>query len=167
VSPGPVELLRLLASTGHAGGRGPSPAAEPGGANGFAALLARAERGEVSSGLPVTIARGAGVELTLDQLSRLAAAADRAEARGATRALVLIDGLALRLDVGVRQVTGVADLGSGDVLTGIDAVIRVPSPEPPGGAVAPVPLPRADAAAMNPSLARVLADRRDRTPGGE
>ena len=35
---------------------------------------------------------------------------------GASRVVVLIDGMALRLDVGVRQVTGLAELGPGNAL---------------------------------------------------
>lgn len=103
----------------------------------FAALLQRASTGEAVSGRPVSIAKGAGVELTQDQLVRLAAAADKAEAQGATRALVMIDGKALTIDVAVRQVTGAADLGSG-VLTGIDAVVSVPGADAagPGGSPA-------------------------------
>lgn len=86
----------------------------------FSSLLSRAS--SAGSGLPVTIAPGAGVELSPEQLTRLAAATDAAERQGATRALILLDGSAYRVDVGVRSITGKADLGAG-VVTGIDAVI--------------------------------------------
>ncbi|MCL4741890.1 MAG: hypothetical protein KJZ54_06755 [Phycisphaerales bacterium] len=124
-----AEMLRALG----AGVSLPSGAVgEPTRAGGeFAALLARAQAGEVRTGLEVTVARGAGVQLSPEQLERLADAADRAHAEGASRALVLIDGLALELDVLGRTITGAVDLGSEGVLTGIDAVVRVGAPGAP------------------------------------
>lgn len=163
------ELLRALGAS-----IGPARPERAGGAPGagwnggietvpFADLLARARSGAVSSGLPVSIAPGAGIELTDDQLTRLSAAADRAEAAGATRALVLIDGMTLRLDVGVRSITGVADIGASGVLTGIDAVLRAP-PSGAAGAAALVPpgAGRGGGAAQNASLLRTLAATPDR-----
>jgi hypothetical protein len=121
-----TDLLKLLGGLAAPGaGSTPAGSASPTGSVDFASLLQRAATGEATSGRPVSIAKGAGVDLTEDQLSRLAAAADKAEAQGATRALVLIDGKALTIDIAVRQVTGAADLGAG-VLTGIDAVVSVP-----------------------------------------
>lgn len=126
----------------------------------FADLLAEARAGDVSSSLPVSIAPGAGIELTPEQLDRVAAAADRAEASGATRALVLIDGMSLRLDVGVRTITGAADLTTSGVLTGIDAVLH--APPAPGGVFRGGPnmpgMPSAGHAVQNASLLRTLAD---------
>jgi hypothetical protein len=119
----------------------------------FASLLRQAREGEVSSGRPVTLARGAGVNLSADQLQRLAAAADRAEAEGATRALVMIDGQALRLDVTTREVTGAADLSRPGVMSGIDAVVTLPSIEQP----VPTPLPWAGPGLASPSLLKALA----------
>ena len=156
MSPTSAELLRMLGSV-----LAPNPAqnlaagAAPAAGLDFASLLRQAGAGDLSSGLGVTIAKGAGVQLSNEQLLKLAAAADRAEAQGATRALVLIDGRALKLDVAVRQITGEADLNTTGVLTGIDAVVSVPSPgavgQQPGTAV---PLPRAGYA--SPSLLRLL-----------
>jgi hypothetical protein len=126
----------------------------------FAALLQQAQKGELSSGLPVTPARGVEVELTPDQLQRVAAATDRAEAQGATRALVLIDGIALKVDVSVRQVLGKVDVSSGQVLTGIDAIVTAPVTGPASASEgAPLPLPRAGAAQMHPSLLKALSQR--------
>lgn len=163
------ELLRALgALTGPARPeRTGGATTRPGWAGGiesvpFADLLATARSGTVSSGLPVSIAPGAGIELTEDQLMRLGAAADRAEAAGATRALVLIDGMSLRLDVGVRSITGTADMGASGVLTGIDAVLRAP---PSGAGADPAPAvapPGVGRAAQNASLLRTLAGRPDR-----
>ena len=159
---GAVGLLKLLASGAAAltrsAGR-PAPKAE----GGFASLLDRARSGSLSSGLGVTVDELAGVELTPEQLARLADAADRAQAQGAQRALVLIDGQALTLDVAVREITGKADFSPGKVLTGIDAVVHVP---PAGATVdstgvsvtgppAVLPLPGADAG-LNPSLMKLL-----------
>lgn len=148
-----AEMLRAL------GARAPSPAdalAAPAQAGGeFAALLAKARAGDVHTGLEVTVARGAGVQLSPSQLERLAIAADRAHAEGASRALVLIDGMALELDVLARTITGTVDLETEGVLTGIDAVVRV------GAAGAPrvesfVPRP-----GVAPSLARALEESRN------
>lgn len=118
---------QLLASLGvrGAGALAARPDAARIADSGFAELLAKAREGEISSGLPVTLAPGAEVELTESQLARVAKAADRAEAQGATRALLLIDGVALTLDVGVRQVTGSVDMNTG-MVTGIDAVLSAP-----------------------------------------
>jgi hypothetical protein len=154
MSAAPLALLKLLASVPNATSRPAPPKAGEG--TEFRSLLERAQRGEVSSGLPVTIAPGAAVTLSENQLTRLGDAADRAEAQGASRALVLIDGLALRLDVGVREVTGAAEIKADTVLTGIDAVISVGS----GGdsaSTGPIPLPRAGAGPLNPSLLDLLA----------
>src|SRR4051812_18153381 len=103
-----TQLLGLL------GAGGPAPAQplrgdQIAGAD-FGTLLQKAREGGLASGREVTIARGAGVSLTPEQLSQLSVAADRAEAQGATRALVMIDGKAIRLDVAMREVTGAADL---------------------------------------------------------
>ena len=121
-----AEMLRALGAGASHPGDGVGASVQAGGE--FAALLARAQSGEVRTGLEVTVARGVDVQLTASQLERLAAAADRAHAEGASRALVLIDGLALELDVLSRTITGAIDLGAEGVLTGIDAVVRVGAP---------------------------------------
>lgn len=132
-----TDLMKLLASgtrrVGPAnapGGSGATPGS-PGLAAGevdFSSLLDQARRGDLRTGLPVTVAHGLNLTLTDNQLARLSAAADQAEAAGANRALVLMDGTAFTLDVGVRQVTGTADVQSGKAVAGVDAVIQVPSP---------------------------------------
>lgn len=98
------------------------------GGPGFADLLAKAQGGEITSGLPVTIAKGAGVDLNAEQLARVGAAADRAQAAGADRAVVLIDGAAVKLDVATRTVTGPADLNPGAVHGDIGAVVVAAGP---------------------------------------
>jgi hypothetical protein len=120
----------------------------------FASLLQLARQGQVTSDRPVSIANGANVKLSPDQMQRLAVAADRAESQGATRALVMIDGMAVKLDVSMRQVTGLADLSKPGVMTGIDCLVTTASPDP--NAAAAVPLPRAPGLA-SPSLLRALS----------
>lgn len=119
-------LLGLLGS-GVRALTGKSAAAPAVGTATFDELLRRARESTTPSGAPVTIAGGSGVSLNEQQLQRLAAAADKAEAAGASRALVLIDGQALMLDVGVRTVTGRASLEGTNVHSGFDAVISVES----------------------------------------
>lgn len=166
MNPSDAELLRSLASGVRRPGLASATPSHRGldareveGAS-FQTLLEQARAGRVSSGLPVTIARGAGVELSDKQLEQVAAAADLAQASGAARALVMIEGKALKLDVGVRSITGVADLSAGKVVTGIDAVIQVP-----GGSAAPPMLVEPPGAAkpnLNVSLLRALRPREDR-----
>lgn len=89
----------------------------------FAELLGKAADGQITSGLPVTVAKGAGVNLSAEQLVRIGSAADRAHAAGADRAVVLIDGAALKLDVATRTITGPADLSPGATHGDIDALV--------------------------------------------
>lgn len=106
-------LLNLLVSS-FSGGR----SREAGTDADFAATLNGAR--------PVTAADGVDIKLTDEQWGRLTKAADAAQAQGASRALVLLDGEAFTLDVTTRQVLGKADLASGQAATGIDAVIQAP-----------------------------------------
>jgi hypothetical protein len=69
----------------------------------FASLMQSVQAGTFSSGAPVGVASNSGIELSSRQLQRLAEAADRATASGANRAVVLIDGMALKLDVNQRS----------------------------------------------------------------
>jgi hypothetical protein len=152
-----TQLLNLLGP----GAPAAAPALRPdqiAGAD-FGALLQKAREGGLASGREVTLARGCGVSLSDEQLKSLSIAADRAEAQGATRALVMMDGKALTLDVAMREVTGTADL-SGGVLTGIDSVIAMP---PTAGTARPgqrppatLPLP-GRTQAQNPSLLNLLS----------
>lgn len=100
------------------------------GGTSFASLLQQAQAGAVQSGLPVTVGQDANVKLSAEQLTRLAASADIAEASGATQAIMAIDGKLLTMDVASREVTGAIEPQSGDaltsVLTEVDAFVRVP-----------------------------------------
>jgi hypothetical protein len=151
-------LLSLLSAAVRpkASERGLSPEAMQG--SDFASLLQKARSGEISSSRPVALAHGVDLKLSEDQLARLAVAADRAEAQGASRALVFIDGLALKLDVSMREITGLADMKAGGILTGIDAVIGMPPAGPKGPEVLPVP--KAGAGLGNASLLNLLSDSR-------
>jgi hypothetical protein len=95
----------------------------------FAALLEQARAGEIASRREVVDT--ANLKLLPDQLQRLAIAADRAEAQGATRALILMDGRAFHVDITMREITAEVDLNNPSILTGIDALVNVP---PVGGA---------------------------------
>jgi hypothetical protein len=68
----------------------------------------------------VSVASGAGVELSAEQLARLSPILDRAHAAGATRVVVLLVGLALDIDVLSRRVLGEAVLRDQGVLSGSD-----------------------------------------------
>jgi hypothetical protein len=119
----------------------------------FEALLGRAREGGIQSGRKVALGADAdGLELTTEQLDRLTVAADRAEANGVRHAVVLIDGMALRLDVESRLVTGVVDQQSEQLHAGVDAILTAPAPTPE-----PLPLPAGRVA--NPSVLALLAGR--------
>ncbi|MCC7389944.1 MAG: hypothetical protein IT431_14380 [Phycisphaerales bacterium] len=149
--PSPADLLRVLGS-----GLRPDGAAEgvraADGAD-FQTLLARARAGSLETGLPVTVADGAGLELSEEQLARLGRVVDRAHAEGATRILVMLDGVALDVDVLSRRVLGEADLAGGRVLTGIDGFVRLG--EGDDGASGVLPLP--SAGAVDASVLAMLA----------
>lgn len=111
----PAGVSKLSGSTGSSGQiEGQS----------FAELLAGEKSGKLSSGRGVNIHPDSGVKLNADQLQRLGVALDRAEASGAQHALVMIDGMALKVDVGVRQVVSQVNMADAEVASGIDAVIQ-------------------------------------------
>lgn len=106
----------------------------------FGALLDRARAGELGGGRPVAMAPEIGQRLTLtpEQSARLSSAVDRAELSGVRRALVLMDGMELVVEVADRVVVAEGGLASGEPLAAIDGVIRADNPDgdppPPGGA---------------------------------
>lgn len=91
----------------------------PGGSP-FAEKLASAQAKD--SQLPVEIGKGLNVELSNDQMKRIADAVDRAEAEGASNAVVMIDGKALEVDVTMRTIRGEID-PEGGINTQIDAIV--------------------------------------------
>ena len=90
----------------------------------FSAMLNQAQQGELRTGLDVAIAPALDLSLTHEQRAALSTAADKAESSGAAQSLVLMDEMALVLDVTARQIVDIADLSQVGVLTGIDSVVR-------------------------------------------
>jgi hypothetical protein len=132
----PADLLRSLGSGVRPAGTD-RPASAPLHGPSFDELLRAVQEGQFRTGAPVRIADGAGVTLSESQLARLSVAADQAEAKGASRAAVIIDGMILTMDVTVRTVTGVLRPEQSQVQAGLDSVITV-APVPsddatPGG----------------------------------
>ncbi len=108
----------------------------------FDELLASAKAGRLASGRVVT-ATHEGEPLSSEQLERLGVAADKAETSGARRALLMLDGRALVLDVPTRTIS--AELCATSPLEKLDAAMYVPTeseladmrPVGPPGGVAP------------------------------
>lgn len=150
-----LSLVRVGSGLLNSGRSSPKPA--PTGDASFASLLRKAEMGEVSSGREVTVGKGVDLKLDKEQLARLSAVADRAEASGALNLMVMMDGKAMKLDVQSRTITAVSDPASGQVITGVDAVVTVPGSgdAPTAGAPPILPYPRA-AGGLNPSLAKAI-----------
>ncbi|MEL7483144.1 MAG: hypothetical protein AAFN41_02200 [Planctomycetota bacterium] len=147
----PIDIVGLASlATGAAkrlaGATGASSAA-------FADMLGKAQSGASSSGLPVGLAQGVDVELSSDQLHRLAQAADRAESQGAQTAVVMIDGRALELDVTLRQITGEVNPDQG-IRPEVDTFLFAPPAEQPA-ATGPAGSPQ------NPDLLRILSEQQN------
>ncbi len=152
-----LKQLEPIVRPAYAGGSAPPTGAlenQP-----FDELLARARQGQVASGRTVTADRAG--ELSGEQVARLSSAADLAEASGAQRALLLMDGRGLLLDVASRVIS--AELSADDTsrLANLDAAVYVPGDDdasspallaPPSG-VAPPGVGRQLDAAMRPSAA--------------
>lgn len=124
----------------------------------FAKLLQAARAGEVASGIKVSLSREAKTELTPDQLTRLGAAADQAEAHGISRGLFLIDGKLIKMDVGLRAVLGEVSPSEAGVLTDIDGVINVPHPDATSNANGETLTTATLNNISNPSLLKLLPD---------
>lgn len=133
-------IVRPVSMTGPiASGRSPLEA------QGFDELLHLVSKGEVSSGAPVRVSDLIDPPLDDEQRSRLAAAADLAQAAGSRRALALLDGRGLVLDVADRTVTQELAAGVSAVTVNLDAAIFVAGEDdviagvvpPPGGGFVP------------------------------
>jgi len=139
VIPGAFGLLNLIGLAGRAlSGGGQRPASLSTGdlaSLDFEALLEKAKSGGFASGTPVVVGAGVEVDLSTEQLERITLAADRAAAQGARSAVVLVDGLALKVDVESRRIEAAVDAGAEGLLTGVDTVVTAP----PGGAPATGP----------------------------
>ena len=115
-----------------AAGRVAGPASAAGAALGsgaadFEALLRKAATGSAASGLAVEIDPSADVQLSDDQTQRLSAAADMARSQGFDRALVLLDGQGLVLEVAQRRVVGRVDPAEVGAVGDIDGVVAAPA----------------------------------------
>lgn len=156
-------MLRQLGQTGRiAATAGASPAQGAAAAQPaeFADLLQRARDGTLASNRPVSIEAGTGLSLSDEQLARLSLAADRAEAAGLRKALVMIDDQRVILDVAHRTITPAAASGSG-VLEGIDGVLDLAGILAPAANAPAIPGPPANL--DNPAVARLLAQMNDRS----
>lgn len=121
MSPLPLGLIQMLGSAAASVLR-PQPSASTEGVS-FEEMLELARSGKMSSGQGVSIGPGVGVELTAEQADRLSAAADRALAAGATDVIVMLDGMALRLDVQNRQITELVNLKDHGELLSVDGIL--------------------------------------------
>ncbi len=151
----PVERLHVSPVGRAQDARGASRPFDVGSAS-FGDLLARARGGGgIQTHRPVTFGREVTSDLSAEQLARVAAATDQAEASGAVKALVLIDGQALTIDVLNRQIVGTMSASAPGVLTGIDTMVIAPGAT--GESASGVGPPTPSMAELNPSLVRALA----------
>ena len=90
----------------------------------FDELLASAKAGRLASGRAVS-ATHVGEPISPEQLQRLAVAADRAESSGAQRAVLLLDGRALMLDVATRTIS--VELSASSAMEKVDRALYVPT----------------------------------------
>ena len=88
----------------------------------FAKALDDASKGELDTGRVVVSGPDLGMDLSAEQLERLAHAADVAEAQGATSAAVLMDGMVIRIDVESRTALESMPEESA-VMDGVDVVL--------------------------------------------
>lgn len=153
-----IHASRLGAATGNST---PTAPAVTSGGESFATLLEQARTGQIGSGVPLRVPSHLGLNLNPSQVERLMKAADQAESQGAGRALVLMDGQAITIDVATRTVTGTVDASNPGVLQGIDAVIvaesdaKDPVGVPPAKGAGVLGTPKG-APAFMPQVAKVL-----------
>jgi hypothetical protein len=127
----PLDLLSLVGLGSRLLGLGGGEQAAP--AAGFDEALAAAQDGDLDSGRAIVSGPELGVDLSSDQLQRLAHATDVAEAQGATSAAVLIDGMVIRVDVESRTAVASAPAESA-LMADVDVVVSAaPSGEPQAG----------------------------------
>lgn len=132
----PTDLLKSLAGVHASRVCGVSPTSStqpaPPPEQSFAALLEQAKAGKFESGVPLRVPSHLGIQLSESQSSRLSKAIDQAEAQGAQRCVVLMDGKGYSVDVATRTVSGAIDASVPGVLDGIDAMV-IAAPEPKEG----------------------------------
>jgi hypothetical protein len=121
----------------------------------FDELLALVSTGSVNSGRAVQVKCAIDKPLDEQQMSRLAAAADLAEASGANRAVLLIDGRGLILDVPARALTQELTAASDALVVPLDAAVYVATGNEAGGGAAPSG-PPLNTALIPPAIARQI-----------
>lgn len=146
----PLELLALpgLASAATRSVGRALDSLIPGGSS-FADKLSSAQ--DKQNQLPVELGKGLELELTQEQMSRIADAVDRAEAEGADSAVVMIDDLALEVDVTMRTIRGSIDQDGG-INTLIDSIVFA---DPAPKSAAPT---GPSGLASNPDVRQIIAD---------
>lgn len=162
MTPTAIQLLAALGSgvsLPSIGGGGSSSGLTASGAT-FDELLKRAEAGEASGvAKPVGVDPASGVSLSSAELDAVSKAADRAEAQGVDRAVVLVGGQAVVLDVESRMVVGRVNTGADDALLGVEAVFSAAVDEAEELAASPAPKPDAGGAADGGEAAAVVNPR--------
>ncbi len=93
----------------------------------FDQLLAQAKKGSVHSGRQLEVACECQPPLEPSQLERMADAADQAQAAGAKRALLMVDGRGFVLDVASRSIVAEATADQAKSIQKTDAVVFVPA----------------------------------------
>lgn len=155
----PAQLLKRL-----------EPPVRPGAARGSAALphppieqqnfdqlLTLVAKGDVRSDRPLELAFSPEDQITEEQMDRLASAADLAQRRGARRAVMLIDGRGLVLDVAGRRLEAELAAGEGAMIQGIDTAVYVAGEQEARGGRPPVP----GAGLIPPAVAAQIQAARD------
>jgi len=107
--------------SGGAASRGTTPIDQ----QSFEQLLSSASRGGIVSGRQVQVNGEVQPPLDAEQLERLASAADQAEASGSKRALMVVDGRSLVMDVGSRTIEAEVNDQRAAAAFCVDSAIRV------------------------------------------
>ncbi len=121
------QILNALAGTQHQSGLRAMQSGSPGGTTPFDELLEQARAGSERGTAPVKVAKGLDLKLNDEQLARIGAAVDLAEAHGGGRVMVLVDGRALQVDVATRTILSEAAAGKTASMPGVDAVVSAPA----------------------------------------
>lgn len=127
IDPGQL-LKRLEPPVRQVGSRIAAPNA-PFESRGFDDLLQLVSSGKLRSDRPMNIEAATRGPLSGQQVERLAAAADRAEAAGARNAVMVMDGRAFTVDILNRAVTSELSALHTAPITGIDAAVYVARPD--------------------------------------
>ncbi|MCA9289996.1 MAG: hypothetical protein KDA25_02645 [Phycisphaerales bacterium] len=150
----PIDATKLLRRLEPAVRPGAAPARSGGPATpierqSFDQLLTLVSHGSVSSGRQVRLEFEADPPFEAEQMERMGAAADVAAASGAARALLLVDGRGVVLDVAERVLAQELRAGGTSPLVALDAAVHVSGPDDP---VASGPTPPPGLRRMPPEI---------------